>query len=111
MNHQKALPILQALARGIDPETGEVLVDQSPFNNVLVIRALQCAIDSLGQKSAKGRSTERPKNAGRAWLEEEDRQLVRAFDAGMDPKELATQHGRTRGAINSRLVRLGRLSA
>jgi hypothetical protein len=110
MNNQQALPVLQALARGIDPETGEVLGDQSPFNNVTVIRALQFAIDLLGQKPMKKAVTERPENAGRAWSDGEDLQLVRSFDAGVDPNTLATRHGRTRGAINSRLVKLGRVT-
>jgi hypothetical protein len=65
MNIQQAVPVLEALARGIDPETGEVLTEHSPLG--------------------------RPGNAGRAWSEDEDRQLVTAFDGGMALKDSGAQ--------------------
>jgi hypothetical protein len=67
MNIQQAVPVLEALARGIDPETGEVLTEHSPFNNLTVIRALQFAVATLQQPRAKLQSSGRPGNAGRAW--------------------------------------------
>jgi hypothetical protein len=48
--------------------------------------------------------------AGKAWRKEEDQCLVREFDAGKEIRELSQSHGRTQGAIRSRLLRLGRLT-
>ena len=50
-----------------------------------------------------------PRAAGTRWSEEEDAQLCREFDEGMNVHDIATQHGRTRTAITLRLVKLGRL--
>ncbi|WP_060289144.1 hypothetical protein [Burkholderia ubonensis] len=105
--------IIERLANGIDPITGEILSDQGPFNQPEVIRALFAAAQAL---RAVADASERqpppnakPLNAGRAWSPEEDEQLLRKFDAGVAPKELAKIHGRTKGAIDSRLVKHGRL--
>ncbi|MBT1539776.1 hypothetical protein B7R78_0022735 [Ralstonia solanacearum] len=109
MNNQQALPILKALARGIDPATGEHLCNDSPFNKADVIRALLCAVDALEPARRQRHDDDRPANAGRSWATEEDQRLLDAFDAGRTPEDLAIQHGRTRGAITSRLVKHGRL--
>ena len=47
--------------------------------------------------------------ARRAGLAE-DRQLLSAFDNGQPLAELAQTHGRTRGGIQARLIRHGRLT-
>jgi hypothetical protein len=44
---------------------------------------------------------------GKPWSPEEDQQLTDAFRAGATIKELCVQHQRGRGAIRSRLQRLG----
>jgi hypothetical protein len=116
MNPVEAKTTLEQLARGIDPETGEILAGQSPFNNPQVIRALFFAVKELdkldGAPAPAGRAArERPENAGRSWSDEEDADLLNAFDAGVSPKDLAVKHRRTKGAIDSRLVRLGRVDA
>jgi hypothetical protein len=113
MSPQEALPIIQNLADGIDPLTGEVLSDQSPFNQPQVIRALFAALQALTLATdAEVPQTVREKrvaNAGNAWTPEEDERLLKAFDAGIGVKELAAQHGRTTGAIKSRLVKHERI--
>ena len=48
-------------------------------------------------------------SAGTPWSAEEDARLCREFDAGMTTAQIALQHGRTSGAITSRLVKLGRI--
>jgi hypothetical protein len=40
MSPQQAKRIIEALANGIDPDTGEVLPGQSVFNNPQVVRSL-----------------------------------------------------------------------
>jgi hypothetical protein len=44
---------------------------------------------------------------GKSWQPEEDQQLTDAFRAGAKIMELCAQHQRRRGAIRSRLLRLG----
>ncbi|WP_431858671.1 hypothetical protein [Azospirillum sp.] len=51
-----------------------------------------------------------PENTGQAWTDEQDVELTRLYrDEGKGGTELADHFGRTRGAIGSRLVRLGLL--
>lgn len=47
MELSEALKIVQLLSDGIDPETGEVLDDESTFNEPQVIRALAVAVKAL----------------------------------------------------------------
>jgi hypothetical protein len=49
-------------------------------------------------------------NAGKPWSDDEDRQLLSAFDNGRPLAELAQSHSRTRGGIQARLIRHGRLA-
>lgn len=110
MTPAEAKQIIEVLAGGIDPATGEVLADDSPLSNPHVIRALFLAAKALDLMSSKAaRSATTPTNAGQPWTEDEDQRLVVAFDAGTPAAELARTHERSTGAINSRLIRLGRL--
>lgn len=108
MEPGQAKQILETLASGVDPSTGEALAEQSPFNDLQVIRALFYAVREL-EKLQSPRSRAQPGNAGKPWTKEEDASLVQAFDAGMAVGELAERHARTKGAIQSRLMRHGRL--
>jgi hypothetical protein len=107
----EAKQVIDVLAGGIDPATGEVLAEDSPVNNPRVIRALHLAakaLELLARKEARS-PAETPANVGKPWTEAEDQQLEKAFDAGEPVAKLARAHQRTSGAITSRLVRLGRL--
>ncbi len=106
----EAKEIIEALANGINPETGEILPAQSNFNSPQVIRALFAATKAL-ESAVKlvERNDSLPSNAGRSWSEIEDKELIACFDAGAPVKNIATKHRRTFGAIASRLVRLGRI--
>lgn len=55
MSPQEAQTILQALVIGVDPETGEILSETSPFNNIKVVRALHLAMQAIGSKVPKTR--------------------------------------------------------
>jgi hypothetical protein len=48
-------------------------------------------------------------NAGKSWEAAEDEQLTVEFDSGMSIRELSRKHQRTVGAIQARLIRLGKL--
>lgn len=108
-----ALEIVESLAKGIDPATGEILSEHGPFNDPKVIRALFEAANALRTVTDAGLQSPdkspKPSNAGHAWPPEEDVRLLADFDAGVTPKELALKHGRTTGAIKSRLVKHGRI--
>ena len=110
MSPLEAKKIIESLANGIDPETGEILPAQSTFNSPQVIRALFAAGKALDSASKRAeRNNSLPGNAGQSWSDEEDHDLLTIFDAGTPVKEIAAKHGRTQGAIAARLVRLGRI--
>lgn len=110
MSPNEAKSVIEALANGVDPESGEVLSDQSIFNHPQIIRALFVATKALDDLSKKEkRENALPGNAGKSWSESEDNELLAAFDGGLPVKDIAAKHGRTLGAIASRLVRLGRI--
>ena len=83
MSPHEAKKIIDSLANGIDPETGEVLPAQSPLNNPQVIRALFLAVKALDRAEKRAdRDQLLPGNAGRPWSETEDKELLALFDAG-----------------------------
>jgi hypothetical protein len=111
MELSEALKIIQLLSEGIDPETGEVLEDESTFNKSQVIRALAVAVNALERvQKIETRKEMLPENAGKAWTTEEDNELIKSFEKDESINELAIRHSRTSGAISARLVRLGKLS-
>lgn len=110
MSPIEAKKIVDALANGIDPETGEILPDQSTFNSPSVIRALFVAVKALDSAAKRAERTNAlPDNAGRPWSEHQDQELLSLFDAKVPVKDIAQKHSRTQGAIAARLVRLGRI--
>jgi len=111
METPEVIKTIQALANGIDPVTGELFPDTSPYNHPTIIRALfhsLKALERLSKREKRQRSL--PKNAGKPWSEQEDRLLVEAFDSCAPLKQIAVNHCRTKGAIAARLVRLGKVS-
>jgi hypothetical protein len=96
------LEILQALAAGTDPVTGEVFPADSPYNQPEIIRALFFAINEIKALAEKG-------NQGLPWGEKEDELLAQRFTEGAKITELARLHSRTYGAIKARLLKLGLL--
>ncbi|GLQ86528.1 hypothetical protein [Dyella flagellata] len=108
MDPSEARQILETLANGVDPATGEAMAEQTPFNCPMVVRALFHAIRALEQREKPARHP-LPGNAGKPWSKEEDASLLEAYDAGAPIKHLAQEHSRTKGAIQSRLLRHGRL--
>ena len=112
MDEARALTIVSALANGVNPLSGELFAVDSPYQSADVIRALYCAVralDASGRRRTRGQGIA-SSNAGKPWSDEEDRQLLAAFDDGRPLAELAQAHGRTRGGIQARLVRHGRLA-
>jgi hypothetical protein len=48
-------------------------------------------------------------NRGSAWSDDEDAELKQAFAAGLSIERIAANHGRSKGAIRSRLKKHGLL--
>jgi hypothetical protein len=55
MDVRSAKQIVQLLARGINPVTGEVFPDDSPYNHPTIIRALFIAAENISIKDNKGK--------------------------------------------------------
>lgn len=109
MSPDEAKLILQALANATDPETGEVISGQSILSKPDIIRALFIAVSALDNLSKKEKQRAKfPDNAWKPWSEDEEYELLLEFDGGTLIKDLVLKHGRSRGAIKSRLARLGR---
>jgi len=111
MSPQEAQTILQALVIGVDPETGEILSETSPFNNIKVVRALYLAMHAIGSKLPKTEKHKKdhPEHNGKPWTEEEDKDLVAAFKAAAPNGQIELRHKRSSGGIAARLVKLGLL--
>ena len=110
MQIPQALKILRGLADGVDPYTGEVLPKTSPYQNPDTIRAIFRAISALEKNWARAKEKHLPENAGKPWNEKEDALLCRGFDAGKSITALAVLHKRTEGAIQSRLMKHGKIT-
>ena len=118
MEMQQAREILAALADGRDPATGKALPSQDSCNQAQVVRALYTVLAALPEMDAetdemeRGEAQEAPgaeqaSNAGEPWTLAEEALLRAEYQSGMSCAVLAKKHRRTRGAIASRLVRLG----
>jgi hypothetical protein len=111
MEKSKAIAILKLLADGIHPVTGELLDKNHVTNEPDVIRALNTAVEALASEQKKiKRQRDLPERVGKPWSEQEDKALIKAFDNGSSLNALVIKHQRTRGAIRTRLVRLGKIN-
>lgn len=110
MNIEEAFRIIGNLADGFDPSSGEPLSRESVFHRPEVVRALFVAVRIMEGASGKERRKRAlPEHAGKPWSNEEQTELIAAFDRGVDLAELASKHGRTMFAVRSRLIRLGKI--
>jgi hypothetical protein len=103
------ISILTALSEGIDPFTGEVLPNDHLLQNPQVIRSIFHAISALERNVKKRLKFSALEKAGEPWDKQEDEELIQQFDSSLTIQEIAILHRRSRGAITSRLKRLGKL--
>jgi hypothetical protein len=110
MQKSKAIDIIKLLADGVHPMTGEQLDKDHVINEPDVIRALNTALEAFASEEKRiQRQRDLPKRVGKPWSEQEDKALINAFDSGISLNDLVDKHQRTRGAIRTRLVRLGKI--
>ena len=116
MEKEQTLRILNALANGVHPATGEKFAADGPYQHPDTVRALFEAMRAVEGGVAAVPAPERKaafpqSGAGSRWSTEEEERLAGAFDAGRTVDELARAHNRSRAAIEARLVRLGKMDA
>jgi hypothetical protein len=112
MNTKQATGILTALIQGVDPQTGEELPAKGVLHNAKTLRALLVAVKALEEQVAReARRATLPANVGSPWTAEDERKLVVAFQSGEALSDIGEQLGRTLRGIESRLERLGLLTA
>jgi len=130
MERLQTLTILNALANGIHPATGEQFGPDSPYQHPDTVRALFSALRALegGSAQAPAASDQRRQpgagdkprqptagngsnKLGSRWTPDEEARLAGGFDAGKRVSELASAHGRSIAAIEARLLKLGKIDA
>jgi len=110
MQLQNALPIIRALADGVDPHSGAVFEEATPYAEPKTLRALFSAVELMEREVEREKRRERlPANFGKPWTEGEDRTLAAEFDAGVPMPDLARKHARTHSSIRLRLEKLGKI--
>ncbi len=114
MERQEVITVLESLANGVDPGTG-ARIPHEAFHTADTVRALFTASALLKAGDAppptrSGRkATTKLTSAGMPWSADEDARLCNELDSGMTIAQIGLQHGRSSGAITSRLVKLGRI--
>ena len=98
--------ILLLLADGINPITGEILAEDDSCNQGEIVRALNTVVRFI-ESPPESVTKALPKNAGKPWTELEDDKLRDEFAEKIKISDIAKEHGRTYGAIESRLEHLG----
>jgi len=110
MELRHAVEYVQALADGIDPNTGEIFPADHVFQHPNTVRALMTVLrvaEPAVKKKARKDDPNRPAQEGQAWTKEADEALAADFKAGMKATALMVKYGRSRGGIGARLARLG----
>ena len=111
MERQQALRILNSLANGVHPATGEVFAADSAYQHPDTVRALFEAVRFLDRAEGDGKreASQVPSTTFVRWTAEEEERLAAGFDAGRTSAELAKLHNRSRAAIEARLLKLGKI--
>jgi hypothetical protein len=116
MEREQTLKILNALANGVHPATGEIFAADSPYQQPDTLRALFEAVRMIeaspvarDTQNAERRAGEVPANTFVRWTSEEEERLAAGFDAGKTSAELARLHNRSRAAIEARLLKMGKI--
>lgn len=117
MNQENVISILEGLANGIDPVTGEVLPTQSPYNQPEVIRALFHAITLIPKSKKPKKTIEQkqheniekglPKNYGLPWIESDIQKVINAYQNDVQVNVIANEFSRKPSSIISLLRKHG----
>ena len=108
MEIQEAIKVIRALADGVNPDTRELLKDDSVYRNPQAVMALNRALAAM--VTEQQRELKKPAAAGRYWSRSEDKQVCEELQKGMNFDEIAKTHNRSVGSIIVRLVKLGKVA-
>ena len=104
----RAKEILEILADGVNPLTGEVLPDSDSCNQVEVVRAIHTILKCINAETAKSKDS-MPENAGKPWTRADEEILCRMFDTGCPGEVICNHFQRSHGSIAAKLVKLGKI--
>ena len=108
MNNKEALEIVEQMIQKRQALSAETLTPKQWSQTQQIINALQLASQALQNRiKTEARQSSLPNNAGKSWTDEENQQIIEAFNNGESIATIAERHQRTKGAITSRLSRLG----
>ena len=102
--------ILSHLIQGIDPKTGIQIREGSLILQEPIKEALSSALNAVrAHRSEQVQKLNLPANTGKQWSKEDDQKLGLDFDLGLTVEQMARNFQRTRGSINARLMKLGKI--
>ena len=108
MNNEQALRIIEKMIQNREVLAEDTLTPNQLQQTQQIIKALQLASQALQSKiDANVRKSTLPNNAGKPWSEQEDQQIIEAFNNGESIASIAERHQRTQGSIRSRLSKHG----
>lgn len=80
------------------------------FEKKILLKEVYENVSSQPEFKPSSQAKKQPVNAGKPWTELEEDMLLDEFDSKMPIAEIAKEHGRSKGGIEARLVKLGRIS-
>ncbi|MGE0582517.1 MAG: hypothetical protein AB7P31_10380 [Steroidobacteraceae bacterium] len=110
MSTQSPVEVLNALAKGVDPVSGENIGAAAVWQQAIVADALRAGAAALEERAPHARAPNAA-NVGQPWTPQEEHDLLTAFGAGTPLPDIASRHQRSLTAIEARLERLGKLTA
>lgn len=80
------------------------------FEKKILLKEVYEIVSSQPEFKPSSQTNKQPVNAGKPWTELEEDMLLDEFDSKIPIAEIAKEHGRSKGGIEARLVKLGRIS-
>ena len=108
ISDEEKLQVIDALLRGIDPSTGEVLDADSFVNEDAFKAVLVTALHAIERKQM--REKYKKPSSGARWTEDEEARLVEEYNNNLSISEIAEMHGRSTSSIQNRLIKLAQIS-
>lgn len=103
MELKRVKEIINMLANGRDPVSGDKIPDDSFLNHRDCVRALSLAAFYIPVEDSK------QGQRGARWTAEEENMLTALFEAQEPIGRIASKMGRSRAAIKARLIKVGLL--
>ena len=84
--------------------------ERGGFEKRVLLKEVYENVSSQSEFKSSSHTNMQPVNAGKPWTKLEEDMLLDEFDSEMPIAKIAKEHGRTKGGIEARLVKLGRIS-